>query len=95
MLPRILLALSLATSTVLGQVTVYTSATGSAALAQYTVASTDQTVLVAPAPPADFNPATFIQLYDGGMTGMSGPVVSRGFCRTQNLEWVVLLTCHL
>lgn len=74
MLPRILLALSLATSTVLGQVTVYTSATGTAAIAQYTVASTDQTVLVAPAPPADFNPATFIQLYDGGMTGMGSPV---------------------
>ncbi|KAG8951956.1 hypothetical protein FRC04_005289 [Tulasnella sp. 424] len=74
MLPRILLSLSLATSTVLGQVTVYTSATGTAAVAQYTVASTDQTVLVPPAPPADFNPNTFIQLYDGGMTGMGNPV---------------------
>ncbi|KAG8944488.1 hypothetical protein FRC00_010559, partial [Tulasnella sp. 408] len=56
------------------EVTVYTSATGSAALAQYTVASTDQTFLNPPAPPADFNPAFFVQLYDGGMTGMGNPV---------------------
>ncbi|KAG8895879.1 hypothetical protein FRC01_012152, partial [Tulasnella sp. 417] len=56
------------------KVTVYTSATDSAALAQYTVPSTDQTFLNPPAPPADFNPAFFVQLYDGGMTGMSNPV---------------------
>ncbi|KAG8925980.1 hypothetical protein FRC00_003411, partial [Tulasnella sp. 408] len=56
------------------EVTVYTSATGTAALAQYTVASTDQTFLNPPAPPADFNPAFFVQLYDGGMTGMGNPV---------------------
>ncbi|KAG8907271.1 hypothetical protein FRC01_007751 [Tulasnella sp. 417] len=56
------------------EVTVYTSSTDSAALAQYTVASTDQTFLNAPAPPADFNPAFFVQLYDGGMTGLSNPV---------------------
>ncbi|KAG9004449.1 hypothetical protein FRB90_010885, partial [Tulasnella sp. 427] len=53
-------------------VTVYTTTTANPA--QYTVASTDQTVLNAPAPPANFNPATYIQLYDGGMTGMSNPV---------------------
>ncbi|KAG8991071.1 hypothetical protein FRB90_001480 [Tulasnella sp. 427] len=74
MLPRALFTISLVSSLVLGQVTVYTSATGTAAIAQYTVASTDQTVLVPPAPPGDFNPTTFIQLYDGGMTGMGNPV---------------------
>ncbi|KIO31217.1 glycoside hydrolase family 79 protein [Tulasnella calospora MUT 4182] len=56
------------------EVTVYTSSTDSAAAAHYTVASTDQTILQAPAPPGDFNPAFFVQLYDGGMTGMSNPV---------------------
>ncbi|KAG8914000.1 hypothetical protein FRC00_001107, partial [Tulasnella sp. 408] len=74
MIPRILFGIPLlAASAVDAAVTVYTSATGSAAMAQYTVASTDQTFLNAPAPPADFNPATFIQLYDGGMTGMGQP----------------------
>lgn len=76
MIPRILFGIPLlAASAVDAAVTVYTSATGSAAMAQYTVASTDQTFLNPPAPPADFNPATFIQLYDGGMTGMGQPTV--------------------
>lgn len=75
MIPRILfgIPLLLAASAVDAAVTVYTSATGTAAMAQYTVASTDQTILNAPPPPAEFNPATFIQLYDGGMTGMGQP----------------------
>lgn len=55
-------------------VTVYTTATGTAAIAQYTVASTDQTVLVAPDPPAEFSSTVYIQLYDGGMTGMGNLV---------------------
>lgn len=68
------LFVSLLASKVVNAVTVYTTATGTAAMAQYTVASTDQTVLVAPDPPTEFNPTVYIQLYDGGMTGMSNPV---------------------
>ncbi|KAG8918375.1 hypothetical protein FRC01_001896 [Tulasnella sp. 417] len=75
MIPRSLFGIPilLAASAVDAAVTVYTSATGTAAMAQYTVASTDQTFLNAPPPPADFNPATFIQLYEGGMDGMGQP----------------------
>ncbi|KAG8995622.1 hypothetical protein FRB90_000137 [Tulasnella sp. 427] len=70
------LLLSLLISHATAAVTVYTSstATGSAALAEYTAASTDQTILTAPDPPSDFSATTYIQLYDGGMSGMGNPV---------------------
>lgn len=57
-------------------VTVYTSETGTAAFAQYTVASTDQTVLTPPSPPDGEAQWVGVQLFDGGQAGMGLPVVS-------------------
>jgi len=55
--------------------TVYTSETGTAAFAQYTVASTDQTFLTPPPAPANQAASIPVQLYEGGMNGMGLPVV--------------------
>ncbi|KAG8988917.1 hypothetical protein FRB90_002499, partial [Tulasnella sp. 427] len=56
-------------------VTVYTaSATTTADLSAYSVASNDQTILQVPAAPNDQAATVLAQLYDGGMTGMGNPV---------------------
>ncbi|KAG8995946.1 hypothetical protein FRB94_008683 [Tulasnella sp. JGI-2019a] len=78
MLRPVVIALLLARSA-LSAVTVYTAAATSTGPAPtYSNPSIDQSVLQPPSPPTNQNQAIAVQVPDGGIPGMSNPVVSCG-----------------